>query len=198
MSLEDIAKKNQEYALTEQRFALARYPQSKTIGEALSRWHSSPEGAKIAAAFCKDYYEERQRGVALGNADTIAKGKGYNKPRVQHAKPKAVDWSDDKAATAELRRQKAEQAASLSDEHSAQRHNSGAWNNPLGERLNVSAPEATDRRPVGLGDSRDDTEAQKEARFVAHAVAYLRKSKGVTYDEAISAILRETRERRGW
>jgi hypothetical protein len=192
MSLEDIAKRNQQFALDEQAFALKRFPESKSVGEALAKWHATDAGRAISASYSRDYYRKNQLADALANQDTVSIGK----IRVKPATNKPIDWSDDKAASAEYRRQQAEQAASLSDEHKSQRHNGAGRIGGMGERVNEGAPEATQRRPTGLGDARD--EAAEEARFVKRATAHLMKRFGVDYDRAISAVLAETKQRRGW
>jgi hypothetical protein len=67
MSDVDIAKANQNYALAEQQHALKMFPESKTVGEALARFHQTDIGKRVLNAVCKNTYERSQFENALGD-----------------------------------------------------------------------------------------------------------------------------------
>jgi hypothetical protein len=120
---EDVAKANVDFALAEQQHAMRMFPESKSVGEALAKWHATDSGRKVQSAYLRDAYEKMQK-------------RGGDVPKVRHAEP--VDWNDDKQATAAYRKEK----ASYLEQHEAGRTNQSRRRMTAGN-LNDSGGEDT-------------------------------------------------------
>jgi hypothetical protein len=55
------------YALDEQKYAMTAFPESKSIGEALSKWYQTELGKRTVTARLRDDYLEGQKQAAVGN-----------------------------------------------------------------------------------------------------------------------------------
>jgi hypothetical protein len=92
--LQKRADANVAYAKQEQEFALKMFPESRTIGEALAKWHATAESKRVQAAALEHSYAKMQRRVAMENSYTIAKSRPAYVPGHQTAPGQNGDSMD--------------------------------------------------------------------------------------------------------
>jgi hypothetical protein len=80
-------------ALDEQRYAMTMFPESKSVGEALSKWYATPIGKAALTARLRDDYAEGQKRAALGDGapgtDQLIYGPQW-RPAVQNDAPRPI------------------------------------------------------------------------------------------------------------
>jgi hypothetical protein len=96
-SMQEIAKRNQDFAIAEQKHALAMFPESRNVSEALAKWHRTDASKRLTSQYCSDNYRAMQMDGALGNAHNVAKYDGGS------ADPLVIDWNDPVQASKAVR-----------------------------------------------------------------------------------------------
>jgi hypothetical protein len=169
MNLQEIIAKSSELQgaglLSPYVLAIAHQERAKELGISLQKYYDSDEGKKALKRATTFAYFETQR-VAPGNGHPALNEFNKSRPKVEMADPAerarkcaAKIAAYQKAGMSYLeaasKAHRDEQALASGDaEADDQRHNTGEWNDSLGERVNSGAPEATQRRPTGLGSRR--------------------------------------------
>jgi hypothetical protein len=82
-----------KYAIDEQRHAMTMFPESKSIGEALSKWYGTEMGKRVLSERLRDNYKQSQLDGALGDGapgtDQLIYGPQW-RPAVQSDSPRPI------------------------------------------------------------------------------------------------------------
>jgi hypothetical protein len=174
MNLQQIIAKSfalrAEGKISDYTLAIAHQERAKELGIPLAKYYDSDEGKKALKAATSSAYFESQTLGSSGNGypglDEVRNEMRKARPKVEMASPaerarkcagkiaayQKAGMTYDQAAS---KAHRDEQQEALAAEHAAQWLNSGPQAiDGLGDRVNISAPEATERRPTGIGTHR--------------------------------------------